>query len=111
MVKLALTARPDAVLVTDAVATEPPVVERDGAAYLGDGTLAGSILTMDVALRNVVAMGVPLVRAVRHVCANPARAIGASERGRISPGCRADVVALDPDTYAVRAVWAAGTRV
>jgi len=39
MVRLALDARPDAVLVTDAVATVKPVVCRDGAAYLPDGTL------------------------------------------------------------------------
>jgi len=111
LVKLALTASPDAVLVTDAVATEPPVVERDGAAFLGDGTLAGSTLPMDAALRNVVAMGLPIARVIRHACANPARAIGSSDRGRIAPGCRADIVALDPDTFSVRAVWAAGTRV
>ena len=66
LVKLALDARADAVLVTDAVATEPPVVERDGAAYLADGTLAGSTLTMDAVLRNVVSIGVPDRAAVRH---------------------------------------------
>jgi N-acetylglucosamine-6-phosphate deacetylase len=108
MVKLALTARSDAVLVTDAVATAPPVVERNGAAYLADGTLAGSTLTMDVALRNVVSVGVPIARAARHTGANPARVLGLPDRGRVSPGARADLVALDPETLAVRAVWVAG---
>lgn len=108
LVKLALTARADAVLVTDAVATEPPVIERNGAAYLGDGTLAGSTLTMDVALRNVAGIGVALPRAVRHATANPARVLGLSDRGRVAPGARADLVALDPRTLAVRAVWVAG---
>ena len=111
LVKVALTARPDAVVVTDAVATEPPVVERDGAAYLSDGTLAGSTLTMDVVLRNIVSIGVPPARAVRYATANPARVLGLSDRGRISAGARADLVALDPVTLAVRAVWVAGTAV
>ena len=111
LVKLALHARADAVLVTDAVATEPPVVERDGAAYLGDGTLAGSTLTMDAVLRNVASLGLPIPAAVRHVTANPARVLGATDRGRIAPGARADLVALDPATLAVRAVWVAGAPV
>jgi N-acetylglucosamine-6-phosphate deacetylase len=111
MVKLALSARPDALLVTDAVATEPPVVERDGAAYLGDGTLAGSTLTMDVVVRNVVSIGVPIARAVRHAGANPARVLGLNDRGRITAGARADLVALDPHTFAVRAVWLGGRPV
>ncbi len=107
---LALTARADAVLVTDAVATEPPVVERNGAAFLSDGTLAGSTLTMDAVLRNVVSIGVPVARAIRHTSANPARVLGLNDRGRVAPGARADLVALDPDTLAVRAVWVAGAR-
>jgi N-acetylglucosamine-6-phosphate deacetylase len=108
MVKLALTARADAILVTDAVATAPPVVERNGAAYLAGGTLAGSTLTMDGALRNVVSVGVPIARAARHTGVNPARVLGLPDRGRVSPGARADLVALDPETLAVRAVWVAG---
>jgi N-acetylglucosamine-6-phosphate deacetylase len=108
LVRLALRARADAVLVTDAVATEPPLVERDGAAYLADGTLAGSTLTLDVALRNVVSIGIPLASAVRHVTANPARVLGLADRGRVAPGARADLVALDPETLAVRSVWLGG---
>jgi N-acetylglucosamine-6-phosphate deacetylase len=111
LVKLSLLARADAVLVTDAVATEPPVIERDGAAYLPDGTLAGSTLTMDAVLRNVVSLGVPIAKAVRHVTANPARALAMHDRGRLAPGARADVVALDPTTLAVRAVWVGGRPV
>ncbi len=88
-----------------------PVVERDGAAYLGDGTLAGSTLTMDAALRNVVSLGVPIARAVRHTGANPARVLGSNARGRVAPGARADLVALDPQTLEVRGVWLAGLPV
>ena len=111
LVKLALHARADAVLVTDAVATELPVVERGGAAYLRDGTLAGSTLTMDAVLRNVASLGVPVARGARHTGANPARVLGLHDRGRVAPGARADLVALDPDTLAVRAVWAGGVPV
>ncbi len=111
LVKVALQVRTDAVLVTDSVATGPPVVERDGAAYLRDGTLAGSTITMDTAVRNVASLGVPLARAVRYATANPARVLGANDRGRIVAGARADLVALDPTTLAVRAVWVGGIPV
>jgi N-acetylglucosamine-6-phosphate deacetylase len=107
MVRLALRARPDAVLVTDAVAVTPEVIERGGAAYLPDGTLAGSVLTMDRALQNVASTAVPGAVAVRHATANPARVLGLSDRGRVAPGARADLVALDPETLAVRSVWVA----
>ncbi len=49
VVKIALGARPDAVVVSDAV--------RGDMTHLADGTLAGSTLTMDVALRNVASLG------------------------------------------------------
>jgi N-acetylglucosamine-6-phosphate deacetylase len=108
MVRLALRARPDAVLVTDAVASAGDVVERDGAAFLPDGTLAGSVLAMDRAVQNVVSTGIPNAAAVRHATANPARVLGESDRGRVAAGARADLVALDPETLAVRSVWVAG---
>jgi N-acetylglucosamine-6-phosphate deacetylase len=68
-------------------------------------------MTMDTALRNVVSIGVAMPRAVRHATANPARILGASDRGRIAPGARADLVALDPTTLAVRSVWVGGVPV
>jgi N-acetylglucosamine-6-phosphate deacetylase len=100
MVKLALQARPDAVLVTDAV--------RADMTRLADGTLAGSELTMDVAVQHAVKVGVPVGAAVRHASANPARVLGLNDRGRIAPGARADLLALDPETLAIRAVYLAG---
>jgi N-acetylglucosamine-6-phosphate deacetylase len=111
LLNVALLVRPDAVLVTDAVATEPPVVERDGAAYLADGTLAGSTITMAAAVRNVVSVGLAVPQAVRHATANPARVLGVNDRGRIAPGARADLVAIDPATLAVRSVWVGGIPV
>jgi N-acetylglucosamine-6-phosphate deacetylase len=108
MLRLALRARPDAVLVTDAVATAPPLQVRAGGAYLPDGTLAGSTLTMANAVRHVAALGVSPAATIRCATGNPARAIGATEHGRVAPGCRADLVALDPVTLEVRAVWLGG---
>jgi len=111
MVRLALTARADAILVTDAVGLGASALEREGAAYLPDGTLAGSLVTMATVLGNVVSIGVPVAQAVRHTAANPARVLGEAERGRVAPGARADLVALDPGSLAVRSVWVAGRPV
>ncbi len=81
-----------------------------GRARLEDGTLAGSVLTLDVALRNAVGCGVPLEEAARMVTLNPARYLGLTDRGRLEPGARADLVVLDTD-LTVREVWVRGERV
>ncbi|SHF59720.1 N-acetylglucosamine-6-phosphate deacetylase [Geodermatophilus nigrescens] len=88
------------------------VTVRGGRAVLaGTGTIAGSTLTQDAALRNALAAGIGLVPAVAALTSVPARALGLGDRlGRLAPGFAADVVALDPDR-SVTAVWAAGTRV
>jgi N-acetylglucosamine-6-phosphate deacetylase len=111
MVRLALAARPDAVLVTDAVATVEPVVVHDSAAYMPDGTLAGSTLTMIGAVQRVAALGFAPAAAIRCASGNAANAIGAPAYGRIAPGARADVLALDPSTLSVRGVWIGGLPV
>jgi N-acetylglucosamine-6-phosphate deacetylase len=64
----------------------------------GDGTLAGSTLTMDQALRNLISytgcsVGDGLMSATR----TPADLIGAGDRGRLAAGAIADVVLLDQD--------------
>jgi N-acetylglucosamine-6-phosphate deacetylase len=104
------------VLVTDAVAVEAADlvelgVRFDGVApRLADGTLAGSALTMDEAVRNVVLhAGISLEDAVRAAATTPADVVGASDRGRIAPGCRADLVALDADLRVV-ATWIGGEQ-
>ena len=103
--RLALAARPDAVLVTDRVGGDLDV--RDGAARLADGTLAGSVVTMLESVQHLVAIGVPLGQAVRTATGNPARALGLTDRGRIAAGCRADLVWLDPASLSLRARWPA----
>ena len=61
-----------------------------------EGKLAGSTLTLDRALQNIVALGVPLASAVRMVTANPARQIGlGSRKGILAVGADADLVFLD----------------
>jgi N-acetylglucosamine-6-phosphate deacetylase len=70
---------------------------EEGAAHLDDGTLAGSALTMDLALRNIVQFTkVSLSDAVRMQTLNPATSIGvADHKGRLLAGYDADLVLLD----------------
>ena len=58
----------------------------------GTSTLAGSVLSLDVALRNLVATGVPLPAAVAAASQNPLALLGITDRGRIAAGQRADLV-------------------
>jgi len=61
-----------------------------------EGKLAGSTLTLDRALRNMVALGVPLASALQMLTANPARQIGlGSRKGVLAAGADADLVFLD----------------
>lgn len=67
-------------------------------ARLEDGTLAGSILKMDEALRNMMAFsGCSLADAVTMASTNPAHLLGLARKGAIAPGCDADLVALSPE--------------
>lgn len=97
-------------LVTDAMAAlgMPPgrhllgdfeVVVDETSARLADGTLAGSILSLDQALRNLIEVtGCPLAEALPTLTTTPARAIGMDhERGRIVRGQVADMVLLTAD--------------
>ncbi|RTR26132.1 N-acetylglucosamine-6-phosphate deacetylase [Deinococcus radiophilus] len=106
---LARAACPDRVmLITDAMRAAglgdgqselggQAVTVQAGRATLADGTLAGSVLTMDQALRNVVAAGIPLDEASRMASAHPARSLGLTDRGKLLEGQRADLVVLDED--------------
>jgi N-acetylglucosamine-6-phosphate deacetylase len=61
-------------------------------AHLSDGTLAGSVLTMDQAIRNLVEWGgVTPAEAFHMATAVPARVIGEHSRGRLVSGSRADL--------------------
>ncbi|CAN5625816.1 N-acetylglucosamine-6-phosphate deacetylase [soil metagenome] len=80
------------------------VTVADGAARLSDGALAGSVITMDQALRTLVdVVGVSLGAAVVSVSETPARILGReATSGRIAAGMVADLVALDAD---LRVAW------
>ncbi len=80
------------------------VTKRGGSVFLADGTLAGSALTMDQALRNLVSIGVDLADAARRLATVPADFIGAADRGRIAAGASADLVVLDGELNIVRVV-------
>lgn len=68
-----------------------------GGVRLADGTLAGSALTMDQALRNLVGLGLSLAEASQRLSRNPARYLGLNERGQLIPGSWADLVLLNAD--------------
>ena len=69
---------------------------RDGAAYLDDGTLAGSAATMDLVFRFLVRqVGLSPSEASRLCSTTPATALGLSDRGAIVKGAVADLVVLD----------------
>jgi len=87
------------------------IVEGGVARLLEGGSIAGSTLTQDAALRRaVVDCGIPLDEAVGALTVAPAAAIGrAHDLGRLDPGFSADAVLLTPDLD-VEAVWGAGAR-
>ena len=86
------------------------VTKCAGGVRLADGTLAGSTLTMDAALRNLVAIGVPLADAALRVATYPADYLGLADRGRIAPGAWADLVVLGP-TLQLLDVFVEGERI
>lgn len=102
-------------LVTDAVAwraghlAAADVTLVDGAPRLADGTIAGSALTMDAAVRNVVdAAGIPIADVLTAASTTPADVLGDRRRGRIAAGARADLVVLDHRDLGVRRTLVAG---
>jgi len=68
-----------------------------GAVRLADGTLAGSALTLDQALRNLVQIGLGLVEASRRLSGIAAEYLGLPERGALVEGACADIVTVDRD--------------
>ncbi len=88
------------------------VERRDGRLTLADGTLAGSDLTMDRAIRYCVEeLEVDLGEALRMASLYPAMFLGLDKnRGRIAPGTRADMVLLS-DRLAVQGTWIGGVAI
>ncbi|MFI5916412.1 N-acetylglucosamine-6-phosphate deacetylase [Dactylosporangium sp. NPDC051541] len=86
-----------------------PVIAEGGSVRLVDGTLAGSTLTMDEAVRHAIrVIGLPITAAARSAATTPAALLGlADHTGSLLPGKAADIVILDSDLR-VREVFAEG---
>ncbi|HAT29460.1 MAG TPA: N-acetylglucosamine-6-phosphate deacetylase [Janthinobacterium sp.] len=117
-IKVALRAIPRLYCVTDSTAaTGMPdgqymlgrhaVHKCMGGVRLPDGTLAGSTLTMDQALRNLVGLGLDLADASKRVATHAADYLGLQERGRLAHGAYADLVVLTRD-LTLKAVYIEG---
>ena len=85
------------------------VLVRDGTARLPGGGLAGSVLTMDAALRNARAQGLRITQVARLASTNAARYLSLTDRGAIAAGLRADLVVLDA-ALDIEQVWREGRR-
>jgi N-acetylglucosamine-6-phosphate deacetylase len=84
------------------------VIKCLGGVRLADGTLAGSTLTMDQALRNLVAIGLSLQDAASRVSTHAANYLRLPDRGRLQAGAVADIVVLDAATLHLQQVWVEG---
>jgi N-acetylglucosamine-6-phosphate deacetylase len=84
------------------------VIVSNGVCRNAEGKLAGSTLTLDRALRNIVALGVPLADAVPMLTANPAKLLGIEfKKGALRAGADADIVLLDQNLH-ISNVWTRG---
>ncbi len=109
-------------LVTDAVAAagagegeftlgDLSLVVRGGAVRSGDGVLAGSVLTMIEAVRNLHELGVPLEQALEAASVVPASVLGLTDAGRIEVGRRADLLVIDAELELERVLVGGEVRV
>ncbi len=121
-IRVALRCIPGLFCVTDSTAAagmpdgeyrlgEHRVQKCLGGVRLADGTLAGSALTMDQALRNLVqVLGLDLPDAAHRVSTAAAQYLGLSDRGRLAPGAWADVVVMDAQLQ-LRRVFVEGEEI
>jgi N-acetylglucosamine-6-phosphate deacetylase len=82
-------------------------VRGERCSLVSDGRLAGSVIALDSAVRNLARAGVPLPTAVAGATCNPLRLLGIVDRGEIAAGQLADLVELD-DELRVQRVMRAG---
>jgi len=82
-------------------------VQGDRCTLASNGALAGSVIALDTAVRNLARFGLEMPRVAAAASANPLALIGVTDRGRIAAGLRADLVELD-EAFAVRRVMGAG---
>jgi N-acetylglucosamine-6-phosphate deacetylase len=91
---------------------EHDVIVAEGAARLRDGTLAGSVLTMDAAVKNMIELaGLPVDTVIPLATESPARIANVADRkGKIERRYDADLVVMN-DRFEVERVWARGHEV
>ncbi len=121
-IRVALRAIPKLFCVTDSTAaTGMPdgeyrlgrhtVTKCLGGVRLADGTLAGSTLSLDQAIRNLVyELKLDIADASRRVSTHACEFLGITDRGRLEAGAWADVVVMDRDLI-VQAVFAEGVKI
>jgi N-acetylglucosamine-6-phosphate deacetylase len=85
------------------------VTVTNGKATLSDGTLAGSVLTLDTALQNALELGLSLEKLSQLLSSTPARYMGLADRGTLESGKRADIVVLDRELKVLE-VYVAGKK-
>jgi N-acetylglucosamine-6-phosphate deacetylase len=118
-IRAALRAIPGLFCVTDATSAagmpdgdyrlgRQTVTKCLGGVRLADGTLAGSTLTMDQALRNLVGIGLSLQDAAARVSTHAANYLRLPDRGRLQVGAVADIVVLDAATLHLQQVLVEG---
>jgi N-acetylglucosamine-6-phosphate deacetylase len=84
---------------------DQPIVVTERTAVLDDGTLAGSVATMDAVFRVLVRdVGLSAVEAAALCAFTPARQLGRANLGRIEPGALADLVVLDANLRVVHTI-------
>ena len=86
-------------------------VAAGGVPMREDGVLAGTVLTMIDAVRNLHALGIPFEDAVGAATTVPARIVGRPDLGVLEPGGAADIVVLDDRLDIVNVLCAGETRV
>ena len=72
-------------------------VQGDRCTLIGSDVLAGSVIGLDTAVRNLARSGVPLPQAVAAATLHPMSMLGLADRGRLAAGQRADLIELDDD--------------
>jgi N-acetylglucosamine-6-phosphate deacetylase len=108
------------VLITDAIAAagkpdgeyqlgDRTVILKNGECRLKNGTLAGSTLTMDQAVRNMISLGYEPRRAIAAATSAPAALMRRKDLGRLEPGAPADVCLLD-DAFRVKRTLIGGVE-
>ena len=75
-----------------------PIYKHDNAAFLSDGTLAGSTTNLYECMVKAISFGIPLEDAIRAATWNPVKALGITEKyGSLEPGKTSDILLIDPE--------------